>query len=145
MDKYVIDGVGTLAYNETLNWYEGELKCKGDKRFLFLEMDDDEEELSQTVLDVLDKLVKNIEAYEKHIVETTSEMMVELGNDWIEDVEDEELTAETMAKRIQAAEYTIHPDGEITILCSDDDIFAGHAIAVETNIEGEIEDAYLAG
>ncbi len=39
----------------------------------------------------------------------------------------------------------MNPDGDFAAYYDDDDLFWGHVILVEGNINGEISDAYIAG
>ena len=46
---------------------------------------------------------------------------------------------------IEIQDIVAYSDGEFTAYCSDGDIFLGHSIIVNGNINGEFDDAQMAG
>ncbi len=63
--------------------------------------------------------------------------------DWNEELE--EITEADFAKRIQITSLVMEPEGDYSVYYNDDDMFWGHSVIVEGNVETGMERAYIAG
>ena len=66
-------------------------------------------------------------------------------NDWLDNDDQDPITAEIFAKRITMGELAFRNDGTIEVYYDDDDIFWGHCIIAHIDADGNPADADIAG
>ncbi|RUT07059.1 hypothetical protein DSM106972_023200 [Dulcicalothrix desertica PCC 7102] len=120
--------LGNLFYNAELDCYKGEINFEEISIRLILELDDKsstEDSLNKAV-DVFLQLTHYIEVTKQYAVEQLLKLK---NNSWLE--EDEELVSSQAFKKLIVLNCLVfHPNGEITFYYDDNDLFAGHQIAI---------------
>lgn len=73
--------------------------------------------------------------------------MTESANDWQEDEDDElpEITEKAFAERIKLDLIAVEPNGDYTFWFDDDEMFWGHTVVVQGNIDGSFDRADIWG
>ena len=89
----------------------------------------------------------NLETKDPEIKKVIVKELWETAQDWIDsDENDMELTEEYFTNSLSLSELSINEDGKLTLYYDDsEEIFAGHAIEVVIDKEGEILRADLVG
>ena len=97
----------------------------------------------------LEEFCKNRNEWDKKIRAHAAEYLIDNAIEWInaDNYEDEEieLTKEEFAERIGIESVEVNADGSFTLMFDDDDIFAGHVVVVDGNIEDGPDSAYIEG
>lgn len=133
------------------DWFNASLDWLGEECSVSLEIDDDNSETANAALTAFKQLYAKLPEWDAKFRAYAAAELTENANDWQADAaEDEEkeyqpLTEAEFARRISISEFNMNPDGDFTAYYDDDDLFWGHVILVEGNINGEISDAYIAG
>lgn len=124
------------VYEKNINW------CGYDIRISF---DKYEENEIKSALKAGHALYKDKEKWMKRICEFASEELLELKNDsWLEDDEDE-VTKENFIAALELCDIVFDLEGDFTFWFYDGDLFWGHSIIVEGNVDGILHSAYIAG
>ncbi|WP_375345777.1 DUF2262 domain-containing protein [Priestia megaterium] len=72
--------------------------------------------------------------------------LVDLANDWIQEEDEiEEMTEEMFMDLMSLDTISVYPEGDFDFYFSDGDMFAGHSIIVEGNIDETFTRAQIAG
>ena len=148
---FVVDQqLGEFEYNKELHFFEGYIDWLGCETSVYLDESTAEKEghTADDALKTLHCLVERVEDWDKKLRKFAAKKLVELANDWLQDSDEEEpesITEEDFAKRIEISELAIHENGEFEAYYYDDDMFWGHIIIIDGNIDGELADAYIAG
>jgi len=74
--------------------------------------------------------------------------LTDLANDWQQEDEAqtaEPITADVFAQRIHLSELSIAADGSATPYYDDGDLFWGHVIVIDVEVDGALTDASIAG
>ena len=113
----------------------------------FLETDEDNGETAELALKVFLKTAENFEDFDRKNKEFAADNLLDLAHEWQEsdDGENEPLTREQFIEAIGVSEWTVTPYGNMTLYYYDGDIFWGHAIEINIDEDGTIEDADIAG
>ena len=74
--------------------------------------------------------------FEQRISAYISEHLLELANDWLDNDDQDPITADVFAKRITMGELAFRNDGTIEVYYDDDDIFWGHCIIANIDADG---------
>lgn len=133
------------------DWFSASLDWLGEPCHVSLESDDDNLETAQAALAAFKRLYADLPEWDAKFRAFAAAELTDNANDWqaaaAEDNEREyqELTEAEFARRISISEFNMNPDGDFTAYYDDDDLFWGHVILVEGNIDGRINDAYIAG
>ncbi len=145
------DEIGTFTLQREYSTFEGDVDWLGEDCSVFLDTDEEDGDTAKITLDILRQLYQNLENWDKKLRFYAAEHMTDLANDWLEDVAEEEeevtpFTKETFAEKLYISELSISTDGGLTAYYLDeDDVFLGHCIIIDANINGEISGADLAG
>lgn len=145
------DVLGEFILDREFSWFEGDIDWLGNPCTIYLETDEEDGETADKAFEVLKELYYNIKQWDNKLREFAAEELTALANDWQDDADREdadgvaEITKEEFAKRIGLSEVTISPEGDMTIYFYDDEMFWGHSIVLDANINGEIDSADIAG
>lgn len=144
------DKTGHFTLNRDYERYEGEIDWSGKNCDVRLELDENGKETADSALEVLRKLVEDLEQLSLKFCKFAAEKLVNLANEWQSEYSNDEesvesITQEDFMKRIEISELSISADGDMEITYLDDDMFGGHWIVVYANISGELKDANLEG
>jgi hypothetical protein len=132
---------GTLNYDANLRWYRGQVEFSLGRRV----------ELSVSVegvdpvsaIEHARQFFPRVQAQEAVLRRAAAREKLALYNEqWSEG---EKIDADEFARRIALSSVTIHPEGEVELLYEDGGLFAGHWIAVSTDIELQFEHVEIAG
>ena len=134
---------GRLSYNKSVDFFEGEVSYDGKSVNITLEGEEN--------METLRILFNGMESFSKNAVDYAVEKLLEIGDDWCYDAwegEDEDyvhLTAEEFARRISLETISVSEDGDFSLWYDDGEIFWGHIICVDGNINGTFSDANFMG
>ncbi len=138
---------GKFVLDRSMSWFEGEIEVGGSEFTAFLETDEDNGETAELALKVFLKTAENFEDFDRKNKEFAADNLLDLAHEWQEsdDGENEPLTREQFIEAIGVSEWTVTPYGNMTLYYYDGDIFWGHAIEINIDEDGNIEDADIAG
>ena len=138
---------GKFVLDRSMSWFEGEIELNGLDFTAFLETDEDNGETAELALKVFLKTAENFEDFDRKNKEFAADNLLDLAHEWQESDEDENepLTREQFIEAIGVSEWTVTPYGNMTLYYYDGDIFWGHAIEINIDEDGNIEDADIAG
>ena len=138
---------GKFVLDRSMSWFEGEIELNGLDFTAFLETDEDNGETAELALKVFLKTAENFEDFDRKNKEFAADNLIDLAHEWQEsdEGENEPLTREQFIEAIGVSEWTVTPYGNMTLYYYDGDIFWGHAIEINIDEDGTIEDADIAG
>lgn len=138
---------GKFVLDRSMSWFEGEIELNGLDFTAFLETDEDNGETAELALKVFLKTAENFEDFDRKNKEFAADNLLDLAHEWREsdEGENEPLTREQFIEAIGVSEWTVTPYGNMTLYYYDGDIFWGHAIEINIDEDGNIEDADIAG
>ena len=138
---------GKFVLDRSMSWFEGEIELNGLDFTAFLETDEDNGETAELALRVFLKTAENFEDFDRKNKEFAADNLLDLAHEWQEsdEGENEPLTREQFIEAIGVSEWTVTPYGNMTLYYYDGDIFWGHAIEINIDEDGTIEDADIAG
>ena len=140
------DDIGEFTLNRAYSWFEGLITYDGGKIHAIFAASADES-LPPSSFDDLKKFMGTFQVQDTRIKDYIVKELWETAQDWIDsDENDVELTEEYFTNSLSLSELSINVDGELTLYYDDsEEIFAGHAIEVVIDKEGEILRADLVG
>lgn len=146
---------GTFTLDRHFNWFTARLDWLGEECQVTLECDEEHGDTANQALAHFKKIYENLEEWDEKLRRFAAEKLTEDANDWqdegYDDSDDENpeesegITEETFAKRIGISECSMDAEGDYEVYYNDDDMFWGHVIIIDGNVDGEMEDAYIAG
>ena len=138
---------GKFVLDRSMSWFEGEIEVGGSEFTAFLETDEDNGETAELALKVFLKTAEYFEDFDRKNKEFAADNLLDLAHEWQEsdEGENEPLTREQFIEAIGVSEWTVTPYGNMTMYYYDGDIFWGHAIEINIDEDGNIEDADIAG
>ena len=138
---------GKFVLDRSMSWFEGEIEVGGSEFTAFLETDEDNGETAERALKIFLKTAENFEDFDRKNKEFAADNLLDLAHEWQEsdEGENEPLTREQFIEAIGVSEWTVTPYGNMTLYYYDGDIFWGHAIEINIDEDGNIEDADIAG
>jgi hypothetical protein len=86
--------------------------------------------------------------WDKKLKIFAADELLELANEWLEDIDEAgetEITKETFIDAMSIESISVFPDGEFEMYFFDGDIFGGHSIYVSGNVNGKLNSADIAG
>lgn len=140
--------LGFFVLNREFSWFEGIVNWNGAEANVYLETDEEDGDTAEGAMTVLKSIVDNIVDNDTRYREFAAQELTELANEWKNESDEgdtEEITQETFAKRMEISEVTVSPDGSLSLLYYDDDMFWGHVIEIIVESDGEITSANIAG
>lgn len=140
------DAIGEFTLNRAYSWFEGSINFRGAKICVMFDADKDDKLPPQSFI-YLKQFIADFAAKDTEIRNYITKELWETAQDWIDsDENDVELTEEYFMNSLSLGELSINEEGELTLYYGDrEDIFAGHAIEVVIDKEGEILRADLVG
>ena len=150
--EFTDDLCGHFTLERRFDWFSAEVDWLGSKCNVLLECDEENGETAGQALAYFKQIYGNLQEWDKGFRDFAAEKLTELANDWLADMEEDEedgeeneITEESFAKRIGISELTMEPDGSYEAYYEDDDMFYGHVIIINGNVDTGMEDAYIAG
>lgn len=138
--------LGEFALNRSIHTFEKYITWANEVGTLYFDQGEVEE--MEASLATAHALFNDQDTWSKKIRSYAAEELVELANDWLADDEDaelDEITEEIFVSRLTLSSITVSENGDFTIYYDDGDLFWGHVIIVEGNINGTFETAQIAG
>lgn len=146
--------LGTFTLDRTYSWFEGTVDWLGIKCLVYLQTDEEDGETAEKAHAYLQELYQNRNAWDERFRDFAAEQLWELANEWYdgedEDYEDEDadiihITRVAFSDRISIGSITIYPSGSLMLYYYDDDMFAGHSIEIDGNMDGTLRRADIVG
>lgn len=145
---FISDVLGNLNLDKELGWLEGEADWLGMDAAIHVNVEEDLSDAEDGIKN-LEEFYKNRKEWDSKLRAYAAKELLDSANDWInsDNLEDEliELTPEEFAERIGIESVDVNADGTFTVMYDDDDIFAGHVVVVEGNMEDGPDSAYIEG
>lgn len=142
------DGIGKFTLNRAFSCFEGHITWLGASCSVMLDTDEEDGDTAERALSVLQKLYFEQERWDKAWRSYAAKELTALANEWQAEDDTQNcgpLTEQTFAQRLALSEMSISASGDITLYYDDDDMFWGHAVEVDANIDGEILSAQITG
>lgn len=148
------DVLGELILNKDFEAFESSIKWCGNDVNISIKVDINNESDWNDIISTAADIVKNQQKWDSIIRKYAAEKLTELANDWAYDAYDEEdeeseeppeITEQEFAERIELSDISIYKNGKFTFWFYDDDMFWGHSITVEGNIQNGCSDANIEG
>ncbi len=140
--------LGSFVLDREFSWFQGIVNWNGAEANVYLKTDEEDGDTAEQAMKVLKRIVDNLVDNDTKYREFAAQELTELANEWMNEsneVDAEEITQEIFAKRMEISEITVNPDGSLSLLYHDDDMFWGHVIEIEVESNGEIISADIAG
>ena len=145
---YKSDVLGELSLDRELGWIQGKCDWLGTDIDVTVSVEEDLSDAEEGIKN-LEEFYKNRNEWDPKLRAYAAEELIDSANDWInsDNFEEEEivLTEEQFAERIGIESVEVNADGSFTVMYNDDDIFAGHVVVVDGDIEEGPESAYIEG
>lgn len=144
--EFTDDLCGTFRLEREFDWFSAEVDWLGETCMVALECDEENEETADDALEAFRKIYENIEEWDRQFRVYAAKNLTETANDWRDDEADPEpITEERFIGRICICEFTMAPEGDYTAYYDDDDMFGGHSITIEGNVDTGMERVMLEG
>lgn len=139
--------MGKFELNKEYDTYEGDIDWLGHTISVSIENDND---VANRAFETLISMVRNAQDFDNKMRQFSSEKLLENAQDWQADSDDADslppITLESFMQRMTLTELVINDDeGNFSAYFDDGDLFWGHVIIVDGNIDGSFDDAYIAG
>ena len=121
--------LGTFVLEREFSWFEGSINWNGVEANVYLETDEEDGDTAEQAMAVLKSVIENIVDNDNKYREFAAQELTGLANEWLSESDEsdvEEITQETFAKRMEISEVTVSPDGSLSLIYHDDDMFWGH-------------------
>jgi hypothetical protein len=138
------EGLGTFTLNRQVDWFETEIQWLGAEISLVFDAEEDRAE----VLRKAKALLADAVSWDRRVREYAADELLELANDWAEQMEDEEpqeIAREQFMERMELESIEIRADGSFEFWFADGDLFYGHSIHVSGDMENGPDDAGMEG
>ena len=137
--------LGRFELEKDLQFFSGTIHWMNEDTTVYLDTDENNEETADECLASLQSLVKGQQAWDQTLRSFAADQLTELANDWLEDAEEDPVTPESFASRLSISELAIHKNGHIEVYFNDDDMFWGHAVLIDGNVDGTLSTANIVG
>ena len=142
---FIQDGDNVFEYNRRFNEYEGNVTIYNKNISVSLSTKINTIDASES-LDTFKKIKNDFENFYKTVLFRCAQKMTALANGWREDGDTHEITVEEFAERIDSDKFDLSIiNKRYTIYFEDDNMFWGHSIVYDGDIETDNYDATLAG
>lgn len=141
------DILGTLTLDKQYFELSTEIQF-GNNEDVCISMDVDEDKDSWTEpINIARKLVLNAEKLDIEMRQFAAKELTDDANDWQDNLDEDlpEITQEQFAKRITLESLYVDEEGDYTAYYDDDDMFYGHVVVVDGNIDTGLESSYIEG
>lgn len=139
--------MGFFKLNRQYGWFEGTINWLDNNCNILLNIDVEDGITADNALDTLSKLIQDNKTWDSNLRNFAAEELIHTCNVWRfeEDENATDITKEEFAKRISLNTINIYNDGTIEFEFYDDDLFLGHSIIINANINGKMISADIAG
>ncbi|MBO1624501.1 DUF2262 domain-containing protein [Bacillus arachidis] len=139
--------LGEFLLDKRVKLFERQISWAGEECSLYFDWNKDEH-IMILALETAYALFKEQDEWSRKIKLYAAAELVELANEWLQDddeAEIDEITQEMFIDLMKLESISVYPDGDFTIYFSDGDMFWGHCIVVDGNINGTFTSADIAG
>jgi hypothetical protein len=142
----ISDGLlGEFKLDKDLSIFEGEIEWLGERVYVSLEVDEHDKQSCEKALETLRALFENQTKRDAELRAFAAERLVVGANEWQQEENAPEISEQEFIGRIGLSELSVSAEGDYTAYYLDGDMFFGHIIMVDGNIDSGLEDAYIAG
>jgi hypothetical protein len=135
--------LGTLKWDEQLNWYVGEVQLTPKKQIrVNIDVGTDGAGLIAAI-ERARQAYKRIQAQEYKLRLAATDALLDLHNDTWND--GDKIGPEIFMGRMDLETISLYADGTAELYYNDGDLFWGHTILVSVDEQGGFEDASIAG
>ncbi|MBR6769689.1 MAG: DUF2262 domain-containing protein [Lachnospiraceae bacterium] len=143
-------GCSALLLDKSLGIFSGNGVWNSCQCTVHFDVDHEGAETAKEALCTWDKLLLDCAEWDRKARSYAAKELMDTANSWIldaieEDEEIEEITERVFAERMVLSEIAVSIEGDFTIYYEDDDMFWGHIIMINGNIDRGLEDAAIAG
>ncbi|MBS4192440.1 DUF2262 domain-containing protein [Bacillus sp. FJAT-49705] len=139
--------LGTFELDKSIKVFEKNISWAREEGSLYFDWDEDEN-MMKSALETTYILFKDQDEWNQKIRKYASEELVELANEWLQDndeAEIDEITKEMFMNFMELSSISVYPDGDFEMFFFDGDMFWGHSIIVNGNINGDFTSVEIAG
>ncbi|WP_028551586.1 DUF2262 domain-containing protein [Paenibacillus sp. UNC451MF] len=139
--------LGEFELDKRVKSFEKKISWAGEEGNLYFDWDEDKH-IMMSALETANILFKDQDKWNMKIRVYAAGELVELANEWLQDNEEaeiDEITKEMFIDLMKLDSISVYPDGEFEIFFWDGDMFWGHSIIVNGNINGDLTSAEIAG
>ena len=128
------EGLGLFTLNRQVNWFEAGVDWLGTEVSLTIDMDENRADCVGNAR----TLLAGAADWDKRVREFAAGELLELANDWSQDMDDEgeavEVTREQFMERMELESIEVRADGGFEFWFADGEMFYGHSIHVSGNL-----------
>ena len=138
---------GSFVLDQRVKFFEKEIIWANQAGMLYFDWDEDEQQM-RSALQTAYVLFSDQERWNEQIRAYAAEQLVELANDWLQDNDEPqyaEITPGLFVKLMELDSISVYPNGDFELFFRDGDMFWGHSIIVDGNINGSLNSAEIAG
>lgn len=147
-----VDLLGTFVFDAKYHRFSGKIDWLGEACKVKLYCDQEDGETAEVALKFLREFANDIQGWDSKIRKFAAAQLTKNANDWQSDgyeaeegEELEEITEEVFMSRMQITTLVIRSDGDYEVWFNDDDMFWGHDILVDGNMNEGIKYADIVG
>lgn len=133
----ITEGGNVFKYDPDYELYEGKIIIENKWITVALAPESGTTDASES-LKTFKKIKNDFKNFYHKVLSQCSKKLVELANDWREDNDMHEITEEEIYKRIDSNFFEMEIDeNDFSVYLNDDDLFWGHVILCEGDIEDD--------
>lgn len=139
--------LGQFELEKSVNIFKKKITWLNEDCSLYFNWDENKAAMDES-LKTAHELFNNQAQWDKAIRNYAAKELVDLANDWLQDNEEAEITEitkELFVELMSIDSISVYNDGEFEIFFSDGDMFWGHSIIVNGDINGNFTSAEIAG
>lgn len=139
--------LGRFELDKSVKLFEKKISWSGEEGRLYFDWDENVD-IMKSALETANVLLKDPDDWNKKIKMYAAEELVELANEWLQDNEEsdiDEITKEMFVDFMKLDSISVYPEGDFEIFFFDGDMFWGHYIIVNGNINEGFTSADIAG
>ena len=125
-------------------WRSDWLECEAT---VYLETDEEDGNTAENAIKSLENVVGDLVDNDLRYRKFAAQKLLSIANEWLSEEEEdaEEITEEEFVNRMKISEIIVSPDGSLSMMYNDGDLFFGHIIEILVETDGEILSANIAG
>ncbi|MBY0004124.1 hypothetical protein C1N83_03880 [Priestia aryabhattai] len=136
---------GKFTLEKGIKVFERNIAWENEQCELYFDWHEDES-MMKSALKTAHTLFGEQDKWSRKIRMYAAAELVDLANDWLQEEDEiEEITEEMFMDFMSLDTISVYPEGDFDFYFSDGDMFAGHSIVVEGNINGTFTRAQIAG
>lgn len=139
--------LGEFLLDKRIKLFEKRTAWAGEECNLYFDWNEDQH-IMKSALETAYVLFKGQDEWSRKIKMYASEKLVDLANEWLQDTDEaeiDEITEEMFIEFMELESISVYSEGDFEIFFSDGDMFWGHCIIVDGNVNGVLNSADIAG